>query len=62
MRVEELAARFKTHYSRARELSKEDLSQYLFYTALAMECFQAANSLIALAEYYVSEKGLGFPA
>ncbi len=60
MRSSELA-RFVSHLRRVRELRERDLSDYLVYTALAMECFQAANSLIEIGERYLV--GLGsYPA
>ncbi|MDK2384660.1 MAG: DUF86 domain-containing protein [Candidatus Korarchaeota archaeon] len=46
-------ARFMSHYRRARDLKERDLSDYLIYTALAMECFQATNSLIENGERFV---------
>ncbi|MDK2372662.1 MAG: DUF86 domain-containing protein [Candidatus Korarchaeota archaeon] len=46
-------ARFMSHYRRARDLKERDLSDYLIYTALAMECFQATNSLIEIGERFV---------
>ncbi len=54
-------ARFITHYRKAKELREGNLSDYLVFTALAMECFQAVNSLIEIGERYVV--GLGrYPA
>ncbi len=46
-----------SHYRKARELKESDLSNYLVYTALAMECFQAVNSLIEIGERYVVDLG-----
>ena len=40
----------------------KDVSNYLIFNSLAMECFQAVNSAIELGELIVSEKNLGFPA
>lgn len=49
MRIIDIIIRFESHLSRARyysvENSKKDISDYFVYTALAMECFQAVNTL-----------------
>ncbi len=50
-------ARFMSHYRKVRELREGNLSDYLIYTALAMECFQATNSLIEIGERYVVDLG-----
>ncbi len=56
MRPDSLA-RFMSHYRKVKELRGRDLSDYLIYTALAMECFQAVNSLIEVGERYVVDLG-----
>ncbi len=62
IRLASIIERIEKHKSAAKELAKEDLSKYLVFDALAMECFQAVNSAIDLGELLVSEKKLGFPA
>ncbi|MFN3407193.1 MAG: type VII toxin-antitoxin system HepT family RNase toxin [Caldimicrobium sp.] len=62
MRIIELISRFVLHLSKARENAKKDVSDYYIYTALAMECFQAVNTLIEIGEWIVAEKRLGFPS
>lgn len=61
MRVAELILRFERHLNGALSLKSKDLSDYLVYNTLAMECFQATNTLIDLAQFLVSRKKLGFP-
>jgi hypothetical protein len=41
------------------KLKGENISDYLVYTALAMECFQAVNSLIEIGEQLVAKNKLG---
>ncbi len=62
MRLANIILRLENHIERARDLLKEDISEYLVYTSLAMECFQAVNSLIDLGEYIITELKLGFPS
>ncbi len=62
MRLSVIITRIENHRSKAKELASKDLSDYLVFNALAMECFQAANSAIDLAELIVAEKNLGFPS
>lgn len=62
MKIIEQIIRFENHYKNAVEVSKKDLSDYFVYNTLAMECFQAVNSLIEIAEYIVSKNKLGFPS
>ncbi|MEO0137980.1 MAG: HepT-like ribonuclease domain-containing protein, partial [candidate division WOR-3 bacterium] len=38
------------------------IADYFIYNTLAMECFQAANALIEIAEYLVLQKKLGMPS
>ncbi|MCX7844014.1 MAG: DUF86 domain-containing protein [Candidatus Bipolaricaulota bacterium] len=54
--------RFEDHLRRAQELAKMDLNDYFVYTALAMECFQAVNALIEVAEHVVVQQRLGVPS
>jgi uncharacterized protein YutE (UPF0331/DUF86 family) len=44
------------------KLKGENISDYLVYTALAMECFQAVNSLIEIGEQLVAKNKLGIPS
>lgn len=62
IRLTSIISRMEKHGTKAKELGKKDLSDYLVFNALAMECFQAVNSAIDLAELIVSEKNLGFPS
>jgi len=39
MKLIENIMRFERHLDKAEELTNRDLSNYLVYTALAMECF-----------------------
>ncbi len=62
IRASSIIARIENHRSKSKDLSSKDLSDYLVFNSLAMECFQAANSAIDLAELIVAEKNLGFPS
>ncbi len=62
MRLEENILRFEEHYAKALELRDLELSDYFAFTALAMECFQATNALIEIAEHIVVGKRLGTPS
>lgn len=63
MKLVDTILRLERHIENARKLLvKEDVSEYFLYTSLAMECFQAVNSLIELGEYAVTQKKLGFPS
>ena len=62
MRLASIISRIERHKEKALELVREDLSDYLVFNALAMECFQAVNSTIELGELLVSENNLGFPS
>lgn len=54
--------RFERHLKGALNLKSKDVKDYFVYNTLAMECFQAANTLIDLAQYIVAKKKLGFPS
>ena len=54
--------RFERHMKEAKRLVEMDLSDYYIYTSLAMECFQAANSLIEIGERLVILRRLGVPS
>lgn len=56
MRIVDLIIRFENHLDKANEVAKMDLSDYFVYNTLAMECFQAANTLIEIGEWLVAEK------
>ena len=43
-------------------MKEKDISDYLVYNTLAMECFQAVNALIEIGGYIVTKKKLGFPS
>ncbi|HLD41490.1 MAG TPA: HepT-like ribonuclease domain-containing protein [archaeon] len=62
IRAPSIIIRIENHRSKAKDLSSRDLSNYLVFNSLAMECFQAVNSAIDLAELIVAEKNLGFPS
>ncbi len=62
MRLPFIISRIERHKERVKELVEQDISNYLVFNALAMECFQAVNSSIDLGEFIVSEKNLGFPS
>jgi uncharacterized protein YutE (UPF0331/DUF86 family) len=62
MRIEENILRFEKHLKGAKGLKDKNLSDYLIYNTLAMECFQSANALIDIAEAVVIKKKLGFPS
>ena len=54
MRLAESIARFESHRRKAYELKEKDSSDYLIFTALAMECFQAVNSLIEISQSLIA--------
>ena len=62
MKLLENILRFERHLEGAKNLIKKDVSDYLVYNTLAMECFQAVNALIEIGEYVVTDKRLGFPS
>lgn len=62
MKPVENIVRFERHRQKAQELQGGDLKDYLVYTALAMECFQAVNALIEIGQYLVARHKLGFPS
>lgn len=62
IRLASILARIEKHKRKAKELSKKDISDYLVFNTLAMECFQAVNATIDLGELIVSEKDLGYPS
>jgi uncharacterized protein YutE (UPF0331/DUF86 family) len=62
MRLVEYILRFERHLKGALNLKSKDVRDYFIYTTLAMECFQAANAIIDLAQYIVAKKKLGFPS
>lgn len=62
MRIVELISRFETHSKNSKEVAKKDISDYFVYNTLAMECFQAVNTLIEIGEWVVTEKKLGYPS
>ena len=62
MRLVEYILRFERHLEGAKKLKSKDVSDYFVYNTLAMECFQAINTLIDIAQYIVMKKRLGFPS
>ncbi len=62
MRLSKALLRFERHLNGALKLKNKDISDYLIYNTLAMECFQAVNSLIEIGEYLVGKKMLGYPS
>lgn len=61
-RTASIILRIEKHKTKAKEIAGKDLSDYITFNALAMECFQAVNSAIDSGELIVSEKNLGFPS
>ncbi|HIH96928.1 MAG TPA: DUF86 domain-containing protein [Thermoplasmata archaeon] len=62
IRLASIISRTQRHKEKAKELLKQNTSDYLVFNALAMECSQAVNSAIELGELVVSEKNFGFPS
>ena len=62
MRLVEHILRFERHLEGAKKLKSKDVRDYFVYNTLAMECFQAVNTLIDIAQYIVMKKRLGFPS
>jgi uncharacterized protein YutE (UPF0331/DUF86 family) len=62
IRLATIILRIERHKEKAEELVEQDISDYLIFNTLAMECFQAVNSAIELGELIVSERNLGFPS
>ncbi|RLF64314.1 MAG: hypothetical protein DRN33_02470 [Thermoplasmata archaeon] len=62
MRLASIISRIERHKEKAMELVEKDISDYLVFNSLAMECFQAVNSAIELGEFLVSENNLGLPS
>lgn len=62
MRLASIISRIERHKEKALELTEKDVSDYLVFNSLAMECFQAVNSAIELGEFLVSENNLGLPS
>jgi uncharacterized protein YutE (UPF0331/DUF86 family) len=61
MKLVENILRFEGHFANAKKLKEKNVSDYLVYNTLAMECFQAVNALIEIGEYIVTERKYGFP-
>jgi uncharacterized protein YutE (UPF0331/DUF86 family) len=62
MKLVENILRFEKHLEGAIRLKDKNISDYLVYNTLAMECFQAVNALIEIGEYIVAKNKLGFPS
>jgi uncharacterized protein YutE (UPF0331/DUF86 family) len=61
MRLADAIARFENHRQRAYQLNAQDISDYFIFTALAMECFQAVNSLIEVGQLLIARRTLVVP-
>lgn len=59
-RIESIA-RFEQHRQRALELMSRDLSDEVLFSALAMEVFQAVNSLIEVGQALIASRRLPLP-
>lgn len=62
MKLVENILRFERHLSGAVTLKNKSISDYLIFNTMAMECFQAVNSLIEIGEHIVTKRKLGFPS
>ncbi|AFD00403.1 hypothetical protein Mtc_1654 [Methanocella conradii HZ254] len=62
MKVVESIMRFERHLNGALSLKDKNLSDYLVYNTIAMECFQAISSLIEIGEHVVAKNNMGFPS
>lgn len=62
MKLTENILRFEKHLDGVIKLKDADISNYLIYNTLAMECFQAVNALIEIGEFIVARKKFGFPS
>ena len=62
MRLAIIISRLEKHITNAKKLQDKDISDFIVFNALAMECFQAVNSAIELGEFILTEKNLGFPS
>ncbi len=60
MRFADLILRFERHLRGAVNLKSKDVRDYFVYNTLAMECFQAVNTLIDLSQYVITKNKLGF--
>lgn len=61
MRLAESIARFEKHRQTASTLQTGELSDYFVFTALAMECFQAVNSLIDIGQAIIATRKITVP-
>ncbi|MEJ5250610.1 MAG: HepT-like ribonuclease domain-containing protein [Armatimonadota bacterium] len=61
MRLAESIVRFENHRQAASNLKEKDLSDYFVFTALAMECFQAVNSLIDIGQAVIAARKMTVP-
>lgn len=62
MKLVENILRFERHYSKAVQLKDKDITDYLIYNTVAMDCFQAVNALIEIGEILVTKNKIGFPS
>lgn len=61
MRLTETIARSEKHRQTASTLRTGELSDYFVFTALAMECFQAVNSLIDIGQAIIAARKITVP-
>lgn len=61
MRLAESIARFEKHRQTASTLRSGELLDYFVFTALAMECFQAVNSLIDIGQAIIAARKITVP-
>jgi uncharacterized protein YutE (UPF0331/DUF86 family) len=61
MRLADAIARLESHRQKAQQLGGQDISDYFVFTALAMECFQAVNSLIEVGQLLIARRKLVVP-
>ena len=61
MRLADAIARFENHRQRAYQLNAQDISDYFIFTALAMECFRAINSLIEIGQAVIARGKMVVP-
>lgn len=61
MRLAESIARFEKHCQTASTLQTGELSDYFVFTALAMECFRAVDSLIDIGRAIIAARKITVP-
>lgn len=61
MRLADAITRSESHRQRAYQLNAQDISEYFIFTALAMECFRAINSLIEIGQAVIARGKMVVP-